>query len=150
MLGSHHALQNRQDYTPSPSPGSFSDTLIFFKRKLAVLLPVPLEVQGLRTASLHSVPCVPGGGQSVLSDESTSQSLGHRKNQWSHKPPTVQSGKTRLLQRRNYPHPLPPQLRGPLATGMKGRETEGRVNPLTLGFRPFKAFLEPWHQPPWV
>lgn len=107
-----------------PITSSFRGTLIFFKRKLAVLLPVPLEVQGLRIASLHSVPCVLGGGQSVLSDESTSQSLGHRKNQWSHKPPTVQSGKTRLLQRRNCPHPLPPQLKGPLATGMKGRETE--------------------------
>lgn len=61
MLGSHHALQNRQDYTPSPAPGSLGGAVIFFKRKLAVLLPVPLEVQRLQIASLNLMPCALGG-----------------------------------------------------------------------------------------
>lgn len=113
MLGSHHTLQNRQDLTPSPAPGSLwgpgwggrgADP----KRKLPgssavpVLLPVLLEIQCLQIASLNLVPCVLGGGPPVLSDESAPQSLGQRKHQWSHKPPTVQRGKTRLLQKRNF------------------------------------------------
>lgn len=113
MLGSHHTLQNRQDLTPSPAPGSLwgpgwggrgADP----KRKLPgssavpVLLPVLLEIQCLQIASLNLVPCVLGGGPPVLSDESAPQSLGQRKHQWSHKPPTVQRGKTRLLQKRKF------------------------------------------------
>lgn len=31
--------------------------------------------------------------------------------------------------------------------GMKGRDSE-EVNPLTIGFRTLKAFLEPWPLPP--
>lgn len=113
MLGSHHTLQNRQDLTPSLAPGSLwgpgwggrgADP----KRKLLgssavpVLLPVLLEIQCLQIASLNLVPCVLGGGPPVLSDESAPQSLGQRKHQWSHKPPTVQRGKTRLLQKRKF------------------------------------------------
>lgn len=145
MLGSHHTLQSqagpyfipgtRISWGPADLPG-----------KLWALLPVPLQVQSLQIASLHLVPCVLGGGLLVLSDESTLQSLVQRKHQWSHKPPTVQTEKTRLLQRRNFSSSSPPQLRGPPTTGVEGRERENLPTP---GFMPFKAFLEPWHQPLW-
>lgn len=119
---SHPAQQAGLCTIPSTRISLGGGALIFFKRKLGVLFPVSLKVQSLQIASLNLVPCVVGGGHSGPSDESTPQSLGQRKHQWSHKPPTVQR-KTRLLQRRTPP-PLPPQLKGPLATGMKGREGE--------------------------
>lgn len=109
---------------------------------------VLLEIQCLQIASLNLVPCVLGGGPSVLSDESAPQSLGQRKHQWSHKPPTVQRGKTRLLQKRNFSPLRTSPAQRPSSYSREG-EGEG-VNPLTLGFTPLKPFLEPWHQPPWV
>lgn len=154
MLGRHHTLQNRQDLTPSPASGSLrgwrggrgADPKTKLPGSSAV--PVLLEIQCLQIASLNLVPCVLGGGPSVLSDESAPQSLGQRKHQWSHKPPTVQRGKTRLLQKRNFSPLRTSPAQRPFSYSREG-EGEG-VNPLTLGLTPLKPFLEPWHQPPWV
>lgn len=68
------------------------------------------EIQCLQIIHLNLVPCELERGPSVLS---TPQSQGHRWHQWSHKPPTVQREKTRLLQRRELIPHTPPQLRGP-------------------------------------
>lgn len=116
--------------------------------QVPILLPVPLEIQCLQIASLNLVPCVLRGGPSVLSDESTPQSLRQRKHQRSHKPPTVHRGKTRLLQRRNFSPLLNSPAQRPSSYRREGEG--GRVNPPTPEFTPLKAFLEPWHQAPWV
>lgn len=95
--------------------------------QVPVLLPVPLKVQCLQIASLNLVPCALGGAPSVPSDESTPQSLRQRKHERTHKPPTVHRGKTRLLQRKNFPPLLNCPAQRPFSyrrEGEVGRESE--------------------------
>lgn len=138
MFGSDPTQRNKQDPTPPLPPGCFIQGLPDSTRQLQE----SSEIQCLQIIHLNLVPCELERGPSVLS---TPQSQEHRWHQWSHKPPTVQREKTRLLQRRELTPYTPPQLRGPrrrkrqgiLHSGIQGAQgIPGTLVSIPMGLEP--------------